>query len=224
MSSLYDLQPSAPPAVSVPVKFPMGQYTSAGSYFGEYAKELARASETVDPAAVERAAELLVAAYSSGSRMFSCGNGGSASIANHMQCDHVKGVRNGTGLAPQVLSLSTNVELLTAIANDIGYHDIFVYQLQSQSAPGDVLVAVSSSGRSRNIVDALTWASDHGLRTIAVTGFDGGAARASADVSIHVDSTNYGIIEDLHQAVMHALAQFIRQSQLSADMIRETVF
>jgi len=202
----------------------MGQYTSAGSYFGEYAKELARASETVDPAAVERAAELLVAAYSSGSRMFSCGNGGSASIANHMQCDHVKGVRNGTGLAPQVLSLSTNVELLTAIANDIGYHDIFVYQLQSQSAPGDVLVAVSSSGRSRNIVDALTWASDHGLRTIAVTGFDGGAARASADVSIHVDSTNYGIIEDLHQAVMHALAQFIRQSQLSADMIRETVF
>jgi phosphoheptose isomerase len=224
MSSLYDLQPSVPPAVSVPVKFPMGRYASAGSYFGEYAKELARASETVDPAAVERAAELLVDAYSTGARMFSCGNGGSASVANHMQCDHVKGIRNGTGLAPQVLSLSTNVELLTAIANDIGYHDVFAYQLQSQSAPGDVLIAVSSSGRSRNIVDALTWARDHGLRTIAITGFDGGAARTAAEVAIHVDSTNYGIIEDLHQAVMHALAQFIRQSQLSADTIRETVF
>lgn len=223
MSSLYDLQPPAS-AVSVPVKFPMGQYTSAGSYFGEYAKELARASESIDGVAIDRAAELLSHTYSRGARMFSCGNGGSASIANHIQCDHVKGIRNGTGLAPQVLSLSTNVELLTAIANDIGYHDVFVYQLQSQSVPGDALIAVSSSGRSRNIVDALTWARDNGLRTIAITGFDGGPARSAAEVSIHVDSTNYGIIEDLHQAVMHALAQFIRQSQLDADTIRETVF
>ena len=109
--------------------------------------------------------------------MFSCGNGGSAAIANHAQCDHVKGVRTTTDLAPRVLSLSTNVELLTAIANDIGYENVFVYQLQSQSGPGDVLMAVSSSGRSPNIVRALTWARDNGLRTIAVTGFDGGAAR-----------------------------------------------
>ncbi len=223
MSSTYDL-PSAPPAVSVPVKFPMGKYTSAGSFIGEYTKELARAMETVDPAAIDRAAELLIDAYSRGARMFSCGNGGSASIANHMQCDHVKGIRNGTGLAPQVMSLSANVELLTAIANDIGYHDIFSYQLQSQSAAGDVLIAVSSSGRSRNIVDALAWARDNGLRTIAITGFDGGIARTTAEVAIHVDSTNYGVIEDAHQAVMHALAQFIRQSQLAADIIRETVF
>jgi phosphoheptose isomerase len=224
MTSLYDLQSAAPPAVSVPVKFPAGRYTSAGGYFGEYAKELARAMETVDPAAMERAAELLIDAYSRGARAFSCGNGGSASIANHMQCDHVKGIRTGTGLAPQVLSLSANVELLTAIANDIGYHDVFTYQLQSQSAAGDVLIAVSSSGRSRNIVDALTWANDNGLRTIAITGFDGGPARTAAEVAVHVDSTNYGIIEDSHQAVMHALAQFIRQSQLGADTIQETVF
>src|SRR5208282_2523001 len=81
---------------------------------------------------------------------------GSASIANHMQCDHVKGVRTATDLSPHVLSLSTNVELLTAIANDTGYENIFVYQLQSQSEPGDVLLAVSSSGRSPNIVRALT--------------------------------------------------------------------
>jgi phosphoheptose isomerase len=223
MSSLSEL-PGGPAAVSVPVKFPVARYASAGSFFGEYAKELARASETVDPAVMEQAGQLLIDAYSRGARMFCCGNGGSASIANHMQCDHVKGIRNGTGLRPQVLSLSSNVELLTAIANDIGYHDVFTYQLQSQSAPGDVLIAVSSSGRSRNIVDALAWAREHGLRTIAITGFEGGAARTTADVAIHVDSTNYGIIEDLHQAVMHALAQFIRQAQLSADVIAETVF
>jgi len=141
-----------------------------------------------------------------------------------MQCDHVKGVRNGTDLAPRVHSLSSNVELITAIANDLGYENVFVYQLQSQAEPGDVLVAVSSSGRSANIVQALTWASDHDLRTIAVTGFDGGAARRVAEVSIHVECTNYGVVEDLHQAVMHSLAQYVRHSRMSPDEISASVF
>ena len=138
--------------------------------------------------------------YTRGARAFSCGNGGSASIANHMQCDHVKGVRTATDLAPRVQSLSTNVELLSAIANDLGYEHVFTYQLQSQSEPGDVLIAVSSSGRSPNIGRAISWARDHGLHTIAVTGFDGGVARELAEVSIHVECTNYGVIEDLHQS------------------------
>jgi D-sedoheptulose 7-phosphate isomerase/D-glycero-D-manno-heptose 1,7-bisphosphate phosphatase len=123
-----------------------------------------------------------------------------------------------------VLSLSTNVELLTAIANDMGYENVFAYQLQSQSGPGDVLMAVSSSGRSANIVRALEWARDHGLRTIAITGFDGGQARTVAEVSLHVECTNYGVIEDLHQAVMHALAQYIRHSRMTADAISASVF
>jgi phosphoheptose isomerase len=207
-----------------PVKFPLAPYASAGSYFDAYAEEMARAAKTVDPEAFDRAAAILTEAYERGARMFSCGNGGSASVANHMQCDHVKGIRTGSDLAPQVLSLSTNVELLTAIGNDLGYEHIFAYQLQSQARPGDVLVAVSSSGRSPNIVSAIAWARDHGLRTIAITGFGGGQARATAEVAIHVDSTNYGVVEDLHQSVMHALAQYIKQSRMTADVISTTVF
>ena len=206
------------------VKFPVAPYTSAGSYFDAYADEMARAAKTIEAAAVDRAAAILAEAYAAGARMFSCGNGGSASIANHMQCDHLKGIRNQTDLAPQVLSLSTNVELLTAIANDLGYENIFAYQLQSQARPGDVLIAVSSSGGSPNIVHALDWARGHGLRTIAITGFGGGQARLAAEVAIHVDSTNYGVVEDLHQSVMHALAQYIRQSRMTADAIATTVF
>ncbi len=206
------------------MRFPIAPYTNAASYFDAYADEMSRAAKTIDPAAFDRAATILLEAYANGARMFSCGNGGSASIANHIQCDHVKGVRTATDLTPQVLSLSTNVELVTAIANDMGYENIFVYQLQSQSCLGDVLVAVSSSGRSPNIVQALTWAREHGLRTIAITGFDGGDARALAEVSVHVECTNYGIIEDLHQAIMHALAQYIRQSRMSSDAIATTVF
>ena len=224
MSSLHDLPTIAPPAHGGPVKFPVAPHRSAASYLDAYAEEMSRAAKTIEPEAFDRAAAILLEAYMRGARMFSCGNGGSASIANHVQCDHVKGVRTTTDLTPQVLSLSTNVELLTAIANDLGYENVFVYQLQSQSGPGDVLMAVSSSGRSANIVRAIEWARDHGLRTIAITGFDGGAARAAAEVSLHVECTNYGIVEDLHQAIMHALAQYVRHSRMTPDAISTNVF
>jgi len=191
-----------------PVKFPAAPYPSAASYFDTYAEEFSRAAKTIEPVALDRAATIILEAHARGSRLFTCGNGGSASIANHMQCDHMKGVRTDTDLSPRVLSLSTNVELLTAIANDIGYENVFAYQLQAQAQTGDVLIAVSSSGRSPNIVQAITWARDYGLRTIAITGFGGGPARSLAEVTIHVDCSNYGIVEDLHQAIMHALAQY----------------
>jgi phosphoheptose isomerase len=224
MSSLFDLQALATSSDGAATKFPNAKYTGAGWYFGAYADEIARAASSIDPASVDRAAAILLQAYTSGAGVFSCGNGGSAAIANHMQCDHVKGVRTATDLAPRVVSLSASIELITAIANDLAYEDVFVYQLQSQSGPGDVLIAVSSSGRSQNIVRALSWAREHGLRTIALTGFDGGEARALAEVSIHVDDTNYGVVEDLHQAIMHALAQYIRQSRMTAEAISSSVF
>jgi phosphoheptose isomerase len=223
--------PSVPalavPGPAVPAadgKFPAAPYQDAGAYFGEYARQLSRAAATVSGPAMDRAAAILLDAYTRGARVFSCGNGGSAAIANHMQCDQTKGLRTGTDLTPRFVSLSSNVEVMTAIANDLAWEDVFTYQLQSQSAPGDVLVAVSSSGRSANIVRAVTWARDNGLATIALTGFTGGGARTAADVAIHVDSANYGVVEDLHQAITHALAQFLRQSRMTADAIASTVF
>lgn len=224
MTSISDLRTFAPAADAGPAKFPAAPYPSAASYLAGYAEETARAWRTIEPAALDRAAAILLEAYVRGAAVFSCGNGGSASIANHMQCDHTKNIGNATDLLPRVVSLSTNVEVLTAIANDTGYENVFVHQLQSQSRPGDVLIAVSSSGRSPNIVHALNWARDHGLRTIALTGFDGGGARTLAEVAIHADGTNYGVIEDLHQAIMHALAQYIRHSRMSPASISSTVF
>jgi D-sedoheptulose 7-phosphate isomerase/D-glycero-D-manno-heptose 1,7-bisphosphate phosphatase len=224
MRIVQDIRVDSPLVNGASAKFPAEPYTSAGAYFGTYAVNVARAASSVEPAALDRAAEILLEAYKRSAGVFSCGNGGSAAVANHLQCDHLKGVRTTTDLAPRVVSLSTNIELVTAIANDRGYEDVFTYQLQSQSRPGDVLIAISSSGRSPNIVRALTWARDHGLRTIALTGFEGGGAKAVAEVAIHVDDTNYGIVEDLHQAIMHALAQYIRQSRMTADAISSNVF
>src|SRR4051794_606018 len=223
---------SAPPGLhAVPLprveptpKFPVSGYELASAFGEDYFEEFARAASTIDGDQVDLAAKLLVAAYERGSAVFTCGNGGSAAVANHMQCDHVKGIRTGTDLLPRVVSLSTNAEVITALANDIGYEHVFTYQLQSQARPGDVLLAISSSGKSPNIVGAIDWARANGVHTIALTGFDGGASRTTADASIHVDSTNYGVIEDMHQATMHFLAQFIRQSRMTTPTIATTTF
>jgi D-sedoheptulose 7-phosphate isomerase/D-glycero-D-manno-heptose 1,7-bisphosphate phosphatase len=224
MTSVLDLRQTPEELPPAPPKFPANAYEEAASYCSAYFEEAARAARTIDWLEVERASAMLAAAYTRGNHVYSCGNGGSAAIANHLQCDHVKGVRTGTDLTPRVVSLSSNVELLTAISNDIGYEDVFSYQLQSQAKPGDVLIAISSSGRSPNIVRALSWARENGLRSIALTGFGGGNARAIAEVAIHVDCTNYGVVEDLHQAAMHAMAQYIRQSRMSSASVAETTF
>jgi histidinol-phosphate phosphatase family protein len=215
---------AGPTATPAETAFPQLHYESAYLFAEHYTGELGHALSTVDVAAFDRASKVLADAYDRDAAVFVCGNGGSASIANHLQCDHVKGIRVGTDLRTRVTSLASNVEILSAIANDIGYDAIFEYQLESMARPGDVLVAVSSSGRSPNIVRALAWAEDHGMQTIAMTGFGGGEARLTAGVSIHVDAHNYGIVEDAHQACMHLLAQYARQSRMEPDAVATTVF
>jgi D,D-heptose 1,7-bisphosphate phosphatase len=205
-------------------KFPRVHFDQAAPYSMAYLTESTRAARSIDLVQLARASAMLLEAYKRGSVVFACGNGGSAAIANHLQCDHLKGVRTCTSLTPRVVSLSNNIELITAIANDRSYDDIFVYQLQSQARPGDVLVAISASGKSPNIVRCLQWAHENGLRTIALLGFDGGQARELADIVIHVDSANYGVIEDNHQAIMHILSQYIRQSFMSPDAIATESF
>ncbi len=204
--------------------FPYHQYADGGSFGSAYTDELARALGAVDMLQVARAAEVLCDAYGRGASVFACGNGGSASIANHLQCDHVKGIRNGTDLRTRALSLSTNIELFSAIANDLGYDNVFEYQLESLAQPGDVLLAVSSSGRSPNIVRALEWANRNAVETVAFTGFSGGAAKELASVSVHVPSGNYGVVEDAHQALMHLLAQYVRQSRMTPADVATHVF
>ncbi len=141
-----------------------------------------------------------------------------------MQCDFLKGVQTDTDLRPRVVSLSSHIELITAIANDIAYRDVFVYQLRSLARPGDVLLTVSASGDSENIVQAVRWAKDHGVGTIALTGFGGGRSAKMADINLHVRAMNYGIVEDIHQSLMHILAQHLRQGGMPAEMVGKRLF
>jgi D-sedoheptulose 7-phosphate isomerase len=195
--------------------FPARLFEDAGSLALEYFANYSKAAATVDSAQLKRAGELLESVIAAKGTVYACGNGGSAAIANHLTCDCLKGIRTATALKPRVISLSATVELITAIANDFSYEEIFSFQLSSLAEPGDLLIAISSSGNSPNIAGALTWAKANGVKTIAMTGFDGGAAAKLADVSLHVNAENYGVVEDVHQSLMHLLAQYVRHKNLT---------
>lgn len=205
-------------------KFPSEQIADAATYTKLYFERLTAAAATIDPDAMRAAAALVAETVKAGNWIYSCGNGGSAAIANHLHCDFSKGIRTNTPLQPRINSLSAHLETLTAIANDISYDDVFVYQLSGVGKPGDLLIAISSSGNSENIVRPIAWARENGVRTIALTGFEGGRVAPIADVSLHVNSNNYGVVEDVHQSLMHILAQFTRQGHMTNEQIVCTKF
>ena len=204
--------------------FPDRGYPSIADYCDDYLARLAQAGASIDRAALARAADMLDAAFARNAWLFVCGNGGSAAIANHLLCDVAKGVQSDTGVRPRVTSLSSNTEIVTAIANDITFEDCFLYQLRTAARAGDLLLTISSSGDSENIVRALRWAAENGLESIALTGFDGGRSAPLATVNLHVDGDNYGVIEDTHQSIMHMLAQYLRQAKMPETLISERRF
>jgi D-sedoheptulose 7-phosphate isomerase len=204
--------------------FPDRQFGDAAGYADAYFASVARAAASVDRTKLQQAAALLGRIYSEGGMVYSCGNGGSAAIANHLVCDHCKLVRTDTKLSPRIYSLSTTVEIITAIGNDLAYEEIFVYQLRALARHGDALITISSSGNSENIVRAALWAKDNRLPVISMTGFSGGRSAAIADINLHVAADNYGVIEDVHQSLMHLLAQYIRQAHMEEEVIRQRTF
>ena len=206
------------------MKFPHHKTASVATYCKGYVEVLERAFQSLDMDQMARAASALLKAFSQGKTVYVCGNGGSAAISNHLRCDFVKGVQTQTTLRPKVISLTGNLETLTAIANDMAYEEIFVYQLKTLAEPGDLLMTISSSGDSENIFRALDWAKKNSMTTIALCGFEGGRSLDLADIPLYVSGSNYGIVEDVHQSLMHMLAQYIRQSQMSEHEICEQYF
>jgi len=204
--------------------FPTRSYKTPDEYFLAYTQEIAAAMASVDRTQFAAAAAILRSALERRATIYACGNGGSAAISNHLLCDFLKGIQSGTDFRPSVVSLSSTMEVVTAIANDISYDDVFQDGLRTLADPGDVLVTISSSGNSENIVRAVDWANGHGVSTIAMTGFTGGRSAEKAGTILHVGASNYGVVEDVHQMLMHSLAQYLRSSALPEDRIPETKF
>ena len=170
---------------------------------------------------IDHAVEVLLAAYRDGRSVFLFGNGGSAALASHMACDLGKGTTLDAIRRFRVLSLTDNVPLITAWANDTHYEDIFAEQLRNFVQPKDIAFAISGSGNSPNVLNGLQAARDAGAFTIALTGFRGGKVIFLSDLSIIIPSDDMQYIEDFHLTVAHSIFRAVHQGIIELARQRE---
>jgi D-sedoheptulose 7-phosphate isomerase len=137
------------------------------------------------------------------------GNGGSAAVGNHAACDLTKGSRAARSHGLRCISLASNVPMLSALGNDLGYEQVFSEQLAYYGNAGDAVLLVSSGGNSPSIIEACSYANRHDISTLAFVGFSGGRLKDLAQHCVWVPSDNYGIVEDTHQSLVHVLTQYL---------------
>jgi D-sedoheptulose 7-phosphate isomerase len=185
--------------------FMLGINLDPRSFLDRVAAELAR----IDPAQVKSLADAIFECYRGQKLVFICGNGGSGSNSSHF-CEDLgkctlrrEDFDNDRKKRLRVLSLTDNTPYILAWANDEGFERVFVEQLKNLAGPGDLLVAISGSGNSPNILRAVEWANQHGMTTFGCTGYSGGKLRTLAQKNLHVPLDDMGIVESIHLAAFH---------------------
>lgn len=187
--------------------------TDAAAFARGYLGYLKQVLDGIAPDAVACFIATLLDARARGATVFFIGNGGSAATASHFANDLSIGT-NEYEQPFRVISLTDNVPLITALGNDFGFDEIFVRQLRVLGREGDVLVGISASGNSPNLVKALEFAAKAGIRTVAITAFDGGKLKQMADESIHVPTgpKEYGPAEDAHMVLDHLISAYLMRA------------
>lgn len=177
----------------------------------EYRSLLNSTLEQIDTDKVATAIDWLGQARDDGRHIFVCGNGGSASTASHFACDIVKGASYRQEKRFRILALADSLPTMTAYSNDVSYDCVFVEQLKNFAESGDVVMALSGSGNSANVVHAVDYANSIGCRTIALSGRDGGRLGPLAQLNIHVPEPHMGRIEDAHMVVCHMICYYFME-------------
>ena len=176
----------------------------------EYFSEIKRTIDVLPVDAIEEVIALLQEARLSGRQVFIMGNGGSASTATHFVCDLAKNTRNAELPHYRAIGLTDNMAIFSAYANDEGYENVFAKQLANLIQPGDVVIGISASGNSQNVLNAIQEAKRDNVTTIAFTGFDGGRLGSMVDVNIHVKSHIIEHVEDIHLMLEHMIVKAIK--------------
>ena len=183
----------------------MIQNLATTDYIRGYITKLTALLQSIDPKEVEKVGLLLSAAREEGRQVFLLGNGGSAASASHLAVDLGKGCSRNREKRFRVLSLTDNTPWMTALSNDISYEDVFVEQLKNYAEKGDLLIAISGSGNSKNVLKALQYANQIGCETIGISGFAGGKLKDLVKHHVHIKSDHMGLIEDGQMIVGHIL-------------------
>jgi len=181
-----------------------------------YQQRLTEAINQIPLSAVEKLAQALLHAWQSNTQVFLFGNGGSAANANHLANDFIYGISKQLGRALRVNSLSANTAVITCLANDEGYEHIYAHQLGVLANPGDLIIALSGSGNSPNILRALEACKEQTLRSFAVLGYQGGKAKTLATDPIHTPVNDMQISEDLQLVVGHMAMQWLYDNRKQA--------
>ena len=189
----------------------------------KYIEDLQQTLARLPQKPIHEAITALHDARMSNQQVFIFGNGGSASTASHFVCDLAKNTRMADRPHFRVLGLTDNIALITAYANDEGYENVFVQQLACFVQSGDVVIGISASGNSSNVLEAIKLANERNARTIGFTGFDGGQLQKLVDIDLHVPSDNIEQVEDIHLMFEHlictALRQLLFQESLGAEPV-----
>ena len=179
-------------------------------YSIKYFEYLNQVLLSIDTSSISSFVHTLLAARERGSTVFFVGNGGSASTASHFANDLSIGTYS-PDKPFRVTSLNDNIPVITAISNDFGYEDVFLRQLQVLSNPNDVLVAISASGNSSNLLKAVSYANSNSVETVGITSFDGGELKSLVNLSVHVPTNlkEYGPAEDAHMILDHLIGSYL---------------
>ena len=171
--------------------------------------------DAMDANEIERAAQRVSQAFEQGRQIFVAGNGGSAATASHMACDFAKTTLGKSKVLPakrvRTIALTDNVPLITAWGNDVSYDCVFAEQLRNLANAGDLLIVITASGNSPNIIDVVNAAKEIGVSTVGLLGFDGGKVKPMLDHAIVVRSSHFGYIEDAHSVINHLLTDYLKQ-------------
>ena len=175
-----------------------------------YLDRLSMLLKKVDRSSVSAIVACLEKAIEQHARIYILGNGGSAATAAHMVNDLGAGLNRRDVRKFNIINLADNASVCTALANDVGYDNIFYYQLRDVIKPNDIVIAISCSGNSPNILKAVEYAKTQGAIIVGVTGFDGGRLKSLSDVAFHVDTAkgNYGLVEDMHMILNHIIYSY----------------
>ena len=205
-------------------RFPLKKITKSKQFYLQYISEENNLLKSIDFNELDKIIKTIKKCIKNNNIIYTCGNGGSSSLADHFTCDFIKQTNNKTNLKVKSISLASNFSLISAIANDISFDEIFSFQVEKLCKKNDILFLFSVSGNSKNLINAVKKAKTKNVKTISFTGFNGGKLSKITDFNINFPMVNYGIVEDCHISMMHYLSQFLRNTKIKSKNYKKINF